>query len=80
LAEQFINYTLDADVGMTISTYLLSASPNQATLDRTNATIRNNPWIYPPESVRRRMFYLTDVSQQAAQTYEDAWAAVMKLR
>jgi putrescine transport system substrate-binding protein len=80
LAELFINYILDGDVGRTLSAYLNSASPNQATLDKTAQSVRNNPWIYPPLSLRQRLFYLTDISQQAAQIYTDAWAEIMKNR
>jgi spermidine/putrescine transport system substrate-binding protein len=50
-AYSFINQLLDADVGARIADYIQYATPNTAALRQMSSEYRNNPAIFPPESV-----------------------------
>lgn len=77
LAEKFINYILDPQVGARLSNYIRYASPNQAALPFINQADRDNPAIYPSPAIRSRLFLVTDLSPQATLLYEQAWAEVL---
>jgi len=77
MAEKFINYVLEPEVGAAISNYVRFGSPNQASLPLLNPEDRGNPALYPPDSVRQRLFFLADVGPEATKLYEDAWAEVL---
>lgn len=73
LAERFMNYILDPDVGATLANYTHYSTPNRAALSRIDQTDRNNPALYPTEQLRRRLFFLVDVGGDAAGLYAAAW-------
>ncbi|MBN1136065.1 MAG: spermidine/putrescine ABC transporter substrate-binding protein [Anaerolineae bacterium] len=77
MAEKFINYVLEPKVGAAISNYIRFGSPNRAALPLLNPEDRNDPAIYPPDQVRQRLFFLTDVGPAATELYEAAWAEVL---
>ncbi len=77
LAEIFINYLLEPRIGATLSNYIRFSSPNEAALPYINESDRNDPALYPPEEVRRRLFFVTDVGAEADALYQQAWAEVM---
>jgi spermidine/putrescine transport system substrate-binding protein len=76
IAEQFLNYLLEPEVGAALSNYLRYATPNQAALPLVNEADRNDPGLYPPDDVLARMFFFSDVGS-ANQLYEDAWNDVL---
>ncbi len=76
LAEAFINYVLEPEVGAAISNYIHFSSPNLAAQPYLLETDRQNPALYPSPEVRARLFFLSDVGQ-AADLYDQAWADVM---
>ena len=55
LAEAFLDYILDPQVGADISNYTAYASPNQAAIDEKliDARMLDNPSIYPPADILR---------------------------
>jgi spermidine/putrescine transport system substrate-binding protein len=77
LAESFINYILDAQVGATLSNYTRYSSPNTAALPYVSEADRNNPALYPQADLRQRLFYITDVGPEATQLYDQAWSEVL---
>jgi spermidine/putrescine transport system substrate-binding protein len=74
LAEAFINYILDPQVGADISNYTAYASPNQAAIDAglIDPEYLDSPIIYPPEDSREHLFYILPLPD-AEQYYNDAW-------
>lgn len=77
LAEQFINYILDPQVGARLSNYIHYASPNAASLAYLDEEDRTNPIIYPPQEVRDRLFFVVDLGDKTSQLYDTAWEAVL---
>lgn len=77
MAETFINYILDPQVGADIANYTFYGSPNKATLeqDLIDPEARENPAIYPPEDVMNRLQFLKDVGD-ATLLYDEAWTEI----
>jgi spermidine/putrescine transport system substrate-binding protein len=77
LAEVFINYILDPQVGADISNYTTYASPNQAAIDQKliSEETLTNPAIYPPAEVQAN-FFTTVQNAESEPLYIDAWDEV----
>jgi spermidine/putrescine transport system substrate-binding protein len=77
LAEVFIDYILDPQVGADISNYTAYASPNQAAIDAglVLEEYLNETAIYPDEETSARLFTTLAVPD-AEQAYNDAWDEV----
>lgn len=78
LAETFINYILEPEVGAALSNHLGYPTPNQAALPYIDEDAFNNPAIYLPDEARERLYFLSDVGPAAMQVYETAWATVLE--
>jgi spermidine/putrescine transport system substrate-binding protein len=78
LAEEFINYLLDPEVGAALSNYIHYASPNQAAVPLINEADRNNPALYPPDSLRKLLFFQADLGPDVTDFYYAAWDQVIK--
>jgi spermidine/putrescine transport system substrate-binding protein len=83
LAELFINYIYDAQVGANISNAVQYGSPNQAAIDQKliSADMLANPAVYPPKEVADKLQILGDIGDAQAlydQTWADIVAAVSK--
>lgn len=74
LAEAFIDYILDPQVGASISNYTSYGSPNQASIDMAliDSALLDNPAIYPSDETRAHLFSITPIPE-AEQLYNDAW-------
>jgi spermidine/putrescine transport system substrate-binding protein len=77
MAETFINYILDPEVGAALSNFVQYGSPNQASLPFINEEVLNDPAIYPTEAVRERLFFLVDVGAAADDIYQLAWDEIL---
>jgi putrescine transport system substrate-binding protein len=55
-ALKFINYLMDPQVIAEITNYVVYANPNMKATELQNQEISNNPGIYPPNSVKERLF------------------------
>lgn len=75
LAEKFINYLLDSKVGAQFCTFNFSGTPNKAVLDVINPSDRNNPVIYPPPEVMRRLWYAKDLGEKQ-KLYDELWTQI----
>ena len=80
LAEQFINFMLDAEVGAILADYTRYSTPNQAALPLIDPADRANPLLYPDQELRNRLFTLVDLGSDASRLYDEAWAAVLAAR
>ncbi len=72
LAMQFINYLLDREVAARTTDRLLFASSNREAKALVQATVRENPAVYPPDSAWDRLEWMTDVGE-AIRLYDRAW-------
>ncbi|MEG4531238.1 spermidine/putrescine ABC transporter substrate-binding protein [Microcoleus sp. D2_18a_D3] len=77
LAEKFINFILQPEVGAQISNFTQFGSPNKAAIDGGLIAPNDlkNPQIYPPAEVFDKMKLLQDVGQATA-LYDRAWTEV----
>ncbi|NJK39762.1 MAG: spermidine/putrescine ABC transporter substrate-binding protein [Oscillatoriales cyanobacterium RM2_1_1] len=77
LAEKFINFVLEPEVGARISNFINYGSPNKAAIEQKliNPENLSNPGIYPPEDVFAKLKYLKDVGDSIS-FYDEAWAEI----
>ncbi len=81
LAEAFIDYVLDPQVGADISNYTAYASPNQKAIDEKliDPAYLESTIIYPDEEASKTLFTVVDVGDEAARLYNDAWSELRTL-
>src|SRR6185295_14949898 len=72
LAMQFVNFLVDRDVAARTSNRLLFASANGEARQVVRRQVRENPAIYPPDSVFDRLEWMVDVGK-AIRLYDRAW-------
>jgi spermidine/putrescine transport system substrate-binding protein len=74
LANVFIDYILDPQVGADIANYTAYASPNLRAIELglINEELLSNPGIYPPPEVRQHLFIVED-NPDGEQAINDAW-------
>ena len=72
LAYRFVNYLLDAHVAARTTERLLFASANGRARELVPPAVRENPAVYPPESVMPRLEWMHDVGG-AVRLYDRAW-------
>jgi spermidine/putrescine transport system substrate-binding protein len=75
LAETFINYLLDAEVGAALAHATRAGSPNKAALSLLHPADKANPALYPDDLLRQRLFTLVNVDPATDELYKQAWAA-----
>lgn len=78
MAEAFINYLLRPEVAAKLANFTHYASPNQAALDLINPADLQNPAIYPPENLRRRLFTLVNLPPDVLALYQQAWTEILE--
>ncbi len=74
-AHQFINFILDPRVGAKLSDFNRYASPNAASLPLIRKEDRENPAIYPPAEVLKKLEYLEDLGADT-RLYDEVWTAI----
>jgi spermidine/putrescine transport system substrate-binding protein len=74
LAEVFIDYILDPQVGANISNYTAYGSPNGAAIEQEliDTELLDDPGIYPTEETQERLFFIVQ-DPELEQLYNDAW-------
>lgn len=72
LAEVFINFILDADVGARLSNFTFYATPNAASLPLVAPALRADRSIYPDSAVLAKLEIARDVGE-ARQLYDRIW-------
>jgi len=74
-AHKFIDFILDARVGAQLSNFNRYATPNTASMPLINKEDRQNPSIYPPDDMLKKLEYLQDVGADT-RLYDEVWTAV----
>lgn len=74
-AHEFINYILDAKVGAELSNYTYYGSPNEAAMPMIDEEAKNDPAIYPPPEVFKRLEVIRDLGE-ATRDYERRFTEV----
>lgn len=75
LAEQFINFVLEAGIGARLSNFLQYATPNAAAKPFIKPEDLKNPTIYPPPEVMAKLEFLEDLGAKT-RLYDEAWTQV----
>ncbi|MGF1482029.1 MAG: spermidine/putrescine ABC transporter substrate-binding protein [Cyanophyceae cyanobacterium] len=77
LAEEFINFILEPEIGAQISNYIKYGSPNEAAKEQGLIAKEDlqNPAIYPAPEVFERLYYIEDVGE-ATTMYDEAWTEI----
>jgi spermidine/putrescine transport system substrate-binding protein len=75
LAEKFINYILDGDVGARISNFTQYATPNKLSLKRIKPEDLNNPSVYPPQELKRKLEFVEDLGGKT-RIYDELWTQI----
>ncbi len=75
-AHRFIDFLMRPDVIAEVTEYVKYANANQAATPLVDASIRDNPSIYPPPAVRATL-YTNDVNPpKVARAISRAWTAI----
>jgi len=75
VAERFLNFILDPQVGARLADYNQYATPNKAALAHIRPENLKNPIIYPPSDVMRRLEFLQDLGKET-KLYDEIWTQV----
>ncbi|MGF1495034.1 MAG: PotD/PotF family extracellular solute-binding protein [Microcoleaceae cyanobacterium] len=77
LAEKFINFILDPEIGAQVSNFIDYGSPNKTAIDQQLIKPENldNPSIYPSPEVFAKLRYLEDVGDSIS-LYDTAWTEI----
>jgi spermidine/putrescine transport system substrate-binding protein len=75
LAEKFINFILDPEVGARLSNFNQYATPNKASLEFINPDDLKNPAIYPSAEIRAKLQFLEDLGDKI-RLYDELWTQV----
>lgn len=72
LAMRFVNYLLDPQVAARTTTRLRFASSNREAKVLVSSELRENPAVYPPESVFERLEWMEDLGE-SIRLYDRGW-------
>jgi spermidine/putrescine transport system substrate-binding protein len=77
LAEKFINYLLEPEVGAKVSNFIKYGSPNKVAVEKglINQEDLQNKAIYPSSETFAKLTYLKDVGE-ASKLYDQAWTEI----
>ncbi len=75
-ALAFIDYVLEPQTIAEISNTVAYANPNAAATPMVDASLRDDPGIYPPAEVRARLYFDQPVSPQYERARTRAWTRV----
>ncbi|HEV8679459.1 MAG TPA: polyamine ABC transporter substrate-binding protein [Stellaceae bacterium] len=75
-AHRFIDYILRPEVAAAISDAVSYPNPNRAATPLVQAEIRNDPGVYPPDSVRRLFYIDLPAPRDYERTRTRAWNRV----
>jgi spermidine/putrescine transport system substrate-binding protein len=74
LAERFINYILDPQVGAIQAKASHYGSPNQAVVALPSAADRDNPVLDPGDDLGQRLFFVVNIDPATSELYNQTWA------
>jgi putrescine transport system substrate-binding protein len=79
-AHAFIAYLLDPAVIAAVSNYVFYANPNQASVELLDESLRNDPGIYPPESVKAKLFVTKTEDDKTLRQLNRLWTRIKSQR
>lgn len=75
-AHAFISYLLEPEVIADISDHVYYANPNLAATELLDPELRDDPGVYPPEEVRRRLFAPEERSSGELRRLNRLWTRI----
>jgi spermidine/putrescine transport system substrate-binding protein len=75
LAEKFINFILDPEVGARVSNFNQYATPNEASKPFITPEDLANPAIYPPAEMMSKLEFVNDVGDDAV-LFDEIWTQI----
>lgn len=75
MAEKFINYLLEPEVGAKLAAFSQYASPNQAAKALISPDDLKNPAIYPPAEIMPKLEYIEEVGSKS-RLYDEIWTQI----
>ncbi len=75
MAEKFINYILEPDVGAQVSNFNQLATPNRSSLALVPPADLADPAIYPPKEILDKLEFLEDLGA-TTRLYDEIWTQV----
>jgi len=75
MAEKFIDFILDGEVGARLSNYNQYATPNEASMSHITPEDLANPGIYPPEEILSKLEFLKDLGKDT-KIYDEIWTQI----
>jgi spermidine/putrescine transport system substrate-binding protein len=75
LAERFIDFCLDPEIGARISNRTRFCSPNRAARPHLDAALLSNPAFYPPPETLAKLEFLEDLGARS-RLYDEIWTQI----
>jgi spermidine/putrescine transport system substrate-binding protein len=75
LAEKFLNFVLEPEIGAKISNYTQFSTPNAAARSNIKPELLANPSIYPDEETMKKLEFLKDLGKET-RIYDQLWTQV----
>jgi spermidine/putrescine transport system substrate-binding protein len=75
MAEKFINYILEPEVGAKLSNFNQYATPNKESMPLITPEDLKNPAIYPTPEITAKLEFLKDLGSKA-RLYDEIWSQV----
>ncbi len=72
-ALKYIDFLLSEDVALANAEYLYYTSPNKAVLENDEYSLKNDPYVYPPEEAKKNTEYFHNLSQTALDRMNTLW-------
>lgn len=77
LAEMYINFMLEPQVGLANIEYIGYSTPNTAVYDLLPDEVKSDPVRYPDKAVLDNCEYFVNVSPELAKSMDDAWTQII---
>ena len=75
LAEKFLNFVLEPEIGAKISNYTQFSTPNAVARSKIKPELLANPSIYPDEKTMEKLELLKDLGKET-RIYDQLWTQV----
>jgi putrescine transport system substrate-binding protein len=75
-AHEFLNFVMEPAVIAGVSDYVEYANGNAASFNLINEAVRNNPSVYPPDEVKKKLHAHLAESQEFSRELNRAWTRV----
>ncbi|MDR1578191.1 MAG: spermidine/putrescine ABC transporter substrate-binding protein [Deltaproteobacteria bacterium] len=75
VAHEFLNYILEPKVAAKLASFNNYATPNEKAMEFISDEDKNDPGMYPPESLKQKMEYFKDLGSNF-RLYEETWTLV----